>query len=134
MPRATRNTKVHSGNEVSAPAKWNRWLKTRELTPSAAPNDSTTVAASSSGATSARSTSPRITGTSGEVTVKRPLAGHRLLGVAEGVLVLQAAGLEPGDAKRQRAQRHRTHHPDRAGPPRHPGADAGPQAVLGRLG
>src|SRR5260370_25308 len=57
MPRATRNTNARSGKFASAPAKSNTWWNTRLLTPRAAPNDSTTVAMSSSGATTARSTS-----------------------------------------------------------------------------
>ena len=58
MPRATRNTKTNSGTEVSAPANPNTWLKNSEDMPSAAPNDSTTVTMSTSGATIARSSRP----------------------------------------------------------------------------
>src|SRR5215831_4060676 len=63
VPRATRSTKVHRGNDGSAPAKRMTWLNTRALMPRAAPKDSTTVPASGSGATIARSTSPTTTST-----------------------------------------------------------------------
>ena len=63
MPSATRNTNTNSGNEVSAPPKSNTWSKNSALTPSAAANDSTTVAISMTGATSARSSSARMTNT-----------------------------------------------------------------------
>src|SRR6266540_3253727 len=63
MPSATRNTNTNSGNEVSAPAQPKTWSNTSALIPSAAPKDSTTVAISTSGATSARSSNARITNT-----------------------------------------------------------------------
>src|SRR4029450_8514911 len=53
----------HSGNAGSAPANPKTWSKTRALTPSAAANDSTTVATSSRGEMIARSTSARMTRT-----------------------------------------------------------------------
>ena len=59
MPSATRKMNANSGNAGSAFAKWNTWLKKTALTPSAAANDSTTVAIRISGATSARSTIAR---------------------------------------------------------------------------
>ncbi len=52
--------KAKSGKEVSAPAKWNTWLKKMAHTPSVAANDSTTVITSRTGATIARSSSMRI--------------------------------------------------------------------------
>src|SRR5215471_16277793 len=63
MPRATRNTNTNSGNEVSAPPKLNTLSKNSALTPSVAANDSTTVAMSITGATSARSSRARMTNT-----------------------------------------------------------------------
>ena len=68
MPRATRNTNTNSGNEVSAPPKWNRWLNTSALTPRAAKYDSTTVAIRMTGATTARSSSARITNTTSRMS------------------------------------------------------------------
>ena len=68
MPSATRNTKTNSGNEVSAPPKPKTWSKTSALTPSAATNDSTTVAISISGATIARSSSARMRNTTTRTT------------------------------------------------------------------
>ena len=53
---------------MSAPPKPNTWLKTRALTPSAAANESTTVASKISGATSARSSTPRITSTTPRIS------------------------------------------------------------------
>src|ERR1039457_4911226 len=63
MPRATRNTNTNSGKDVSAPPNLNTLLKKRALTPSAAANDSTTVAMSINGATTARSSRARMTNT-----------------------------------------------------------------------
>ncbi len=68
MPRATRNTKTNSGNEVSAPPKPKTWSNTSALTPSAAANDSTTVAISMIGAISARSSSARMRNTTARMT------------------------------------------------------------------
>src|SRR6516162_3386417 len=68
MPRATRNTYTSSGKEVSAPPKPNTWSKKNALTPSAAANDSTTVAVRISGATSARSKIARMTNTTARIS------------------------------------------------------------------
>ena len=63
MPSATRNTKANSGNPGSDPAKPKTYSKSSAEMPSAAPNDSTTVAIRMSGASSARSRPMRISST-----------------------------------------------------------------------
>src|ERR1700722_5572618 len=68
MPRATRNTKTNSDTEVSAPAKPNTCAKNSEEMPSAAAKDSTTVAMSMSGATIARSSSPKMMSTTPRIS------------------------------------------------------------------
>ncbi len=60
MPSATRKTKTNSGKAVSSPAKSKTCRKASALTPSAAAKDSTTVAMSISGATTARSSAARM--------------------------------------------------------------------------
>src|SRR6266851_6211117 len=68
MPSATRNTKTNNGIEVSAAAKPNTCLKNSEEIPSAEPKDSTTVAMSTSGATIARSSRPRMMSTTPRIS------------------------------------------------------------------
>ena len=53
---------------MSAPPKPNTWLKKNALTPSAAANDSTTVAVRISGATSARNSSMRMISTTARMS------------------------------------------------------------------
>ena len=78
---------MNSGTEVSAPANPNRCRNTSADRPSAAPKDSTTVPISTSGATIARSSRPRMIittpSTSGMITFRSWVAslsdvhGHR---------------------------------------------------------
>ena len=68
MPSATRNAYTSSGKVVSAPPKPKTWVKKKALTPSAAANDSTTVAVRISGATSARSRMAKITNTTARIS------------------------------------------------------------------
>src|SRR5918994_1264949 len=63
MPSATRNTKTNSGNDESAPPKPKTYLKISALIPSAAAKDSTTVPISSTGASTERSSTMRISST-----------------------------------------------------------------------
>ena len=78
MPRATRNTNTNSGIAVSAPAKPNTCRNTNADSPSAAPNDSTTVPMSRSAATTERSSNPRMiittTSTSGMIRFRSLVA------------------------------------------------------------
>ena len=63
MPSATRKMKASRGSDGSAPSNPRRRSKAKALAPSAAANDTITVTISTSGATTARSSSPRITST-----------------------------------------------------------------------
>ena len=104
---------------MSAPPKPKTCRKTSALAPSAAANDSTTVATSSSGASTARSSTARITSTTSQhdrddqvpvvrggalhVQVDRGAAAdhgvgarHRVHGVAHPVTVAYAAWLSGG--------------------------------------
>ncbi len=80
MPSPTRNTNAYSGSDGSIPAKPKTTSKTTRLKPSDAAKESTTVAISSSGATTARSSRMRIRNT----TVSA-IGGIRMLSRAAAV-------------------------------------------------
>src|SRR5699024_9866437 len=74
IPSATRKTNPYSGTAGSAPGIWNTWLNTSAETPSAEPNESTTVPMSMSGAITERNNNMRIaritTNTIGMISVR----------------------------------------------------------------
>ena len=63
MPSATRNTNANSGNDGSEPSKPKTNSKSSTEMPRAAPNDSTTVPSSISGAAMQRSSTIRMRST-----------------------------------------------------------------------
>ena len=67
MPRATRKTKTNKGTTVRA-LKPNTLSNTTALTPSAATNDSTTVAIRITGAKTALSSRPRMMNTTSRIS------------------------------------------------------------------
>jgi hypothetical protein len=81
---------------VSAPPKPNRWLKKKALTPSAAANDSTTVAVRISGATSARSSSMRMMNTTARMSEMMTLRSCADVRSTSRALAVAAPRRQPG--------------------------------------
>ena len=64
MPSATRKMKTNSGASAPIPGKSKTYSKKKAPSPSAAPNESTTVPIRTSGATTARRSATRMRNTS----------------------------------------------------------------------
>ena len=98
MSSATRNTKTNSGIPVSAPAKPNTCLKNSAEMPRAEANDSTTVAISTSGATIARSSRPRMRNTTPRISgMSRSRSWAAAVSTSLLIAVPPPIGLRAGD-------------------------------------